>query len=63
MVPVPDSIDEQNQIAAQIDEEKSKKFELVERIKHNNQALLTLVGSMIPKIETSEKQLWKATNT
>lgn len=28
---------------------------MVERIKHDDQALLTSVGSMIPKIETSEE--------
>jgi type I restriction enzyme M protein len=52
MVPVPDLKEEQNQIVDKIKEEERKKAELVEKINQYDQAVLTLVGSMIPKLET-----------
>jgi type I restriction enzyme M protein len=55
MVPVPDSKEEQNQIVDKIKEEETKKAELIEKITQYDQALLTLVGSMIPKLETHER--------
>jgi len=51
-VPVPDSKDDQNQIVDKIKEEQRKKAELVEKISLYDQAVLALVGSMIPKLET-----------
>jgi type I restriction enzyme S subunit len=54
-VPVPDSLEEQDQIVAQIKGEEKKKAELLEKIKQYDQAVLALVGSMIPEIETREK--------
>lgn len=55
MVPVPDSKEDQNQIVDKIKEEERKKAELVEKINQYDQALLVLVGSMIPKLETKER--------
>lgn len=52
LVPVPDSKEEQNQIVDKIKEEERKKAELVEKINQYDQAVLALVGSMIPKLET-----------
>ncbi|HUW48848.1 MAG TPA: N-6 DNA methylase, partial [Patescibacteria group bacterium] len=51
-VPVPDSKEEQNIIVDKIREEERKKAELMEKIGQYDQALLVLVGSMIPKLET-----------
>jgi len=52
MVPVPDSEDVQNEIVDKLKIEEQKKAELIEKISQYDQAVLKLVGSMIPKLET-----------
>jgi restriction endonuclease S subunit len=51
-VPVPDSKDTQNEIVEKIKIEEKKKAELLEKVNQYDQAVLSLVGSMIPKLET-----------
>lgn len=54
-IPVPDLKEEQNRIVEKIKEEERKKAELIEKITQYDQAVLTLVGGMIPRLETHEK--------
>lgn len=54
-IPVPDLIEEQNRIVEKIKEEERKKAELIEKMAQYDQAILTLVGAMIPRLETHEK--------
>ena len=51
-VPVPESKDTQNEIVEKIKVEEKKKAELLEKVNQYDQAILSLVDSMIPKLET-----------
>jgi len=54
-IPVPDLIEEQNRIVEKIKEEERKKAELIEKVAQYDQAILALVGAMIPRLETHKK--------
>ncbi len=58
-VEVQDSKEEQNFIVDKIKEEEKKRTELIEKINQCDQALLTFVGSMIPRLETHEVRISK----
>jgi type I restriction enzyme M protein len=54
-IPVPDLIEEQYRIVEKIKEEERKKAELIEKMAQYDQAILALVGAMIPRLETHKK--------
>ncbi|MCK4478282.1 N-6 DNA methylase [Candidatus Bathyarchaeota archaeon] len=58
-IPVPEKMEDQNKIAEQIKVEERKKAELLKQISKHEQAILSLVGSIVPSIKTEKQEISK----